>query len=135
MSPRPPRVLVHFPAVPPVYDVTRAALALFQEARPKGGSMPGYLIANLDVKDAATFSAYREQVEPVLKRYGARYLVRGGAIETLEGGLPLKRLVVLEFPTLDAARRFYHSADYAAVKHLRHASVSSDLFLVDGYSG
>jgi uncharacterized protein (DUF1330 family) len=126
---------VHFPAVTPVYDVTRAAPASVRETRHKGGSMPGYLIANLDVKDAATFSAYREQVEPVLKRYGARYLVRGGAIETLEGDLPLRRLVVLEFPTLDAARRFYHSADYAPVRKLRHASVNSDLILVDGYSG
>jgi len=97
--------------------------------------MPGYLIANLDVKDAATFTQYSEQVGPVLKRYGARFLVRGGAIEALEGDLPLKRLVVLEFPTLDAARRFYNSADYAPVKKLRHASAKSDLIIVDGYSG
>ena len=61
--------------------------------------------------------------------------MRGGAIENLEGGLPVKRLIVLEFPTLDAARRFYHSADYAPVKKLRLASTSTDLFLIDGYSG
>ncbi len=94
--------------------------------------MPGYLIANLDVTDAALFSEYREKVEPVLARYGARWLVRGGAIETLEGGLPLKRLVVLEFASLDAARRFYHSADYAPLIKLRLASTNSDLVLVDG---
>lgn len=97
--------------------------------------MPGYLIANLDVTDAATFNEYRQKVEPVIERYGGRYIVRGGAIETLEGGLPLKRLVVLEFPTLDAARRFYHSADHAPLKKLRHGNTNSDLVLIEGYTG
>jgi uncharacterized protein (DUF1330 family) len=97
--------------------------------------MPGYLIANLDVRDAAVFGEYRDKVAPVIARYGGRYLVRGGAIETLEGGLPLKRLVVLEFPSLDAARSFYHSAEYAPVMKLRFASTVSDIVLVDGYSG
>jgi len=97
--------------------------------------MPGYLIANLDVKDATVFDWYRQKVAPIIEQYGGRYLVRGGAIERLEGGLPLKRLIVLEFPDLAAARRFYHSADYAPVMKLRFASANSDVVLVDGHDG
>ena len=97
--------------------------------------MPGYLIANLDIKDAAIFDQYRQKVSPIIAQYGGRYLVRGGVAETLEGTLPLKRLVVLEFPSLDAARRFYHSPDYAPVMKLRLASAQSEIVLVDGYAG
>jgi uncharacterized protein (DUF1330 family) len=97
--------------------------------------MPGYLIANLDITDAAVFDQYREKVTPIIAQYGGRYLVRGGAVEALEGTLPLHRLVVLEFPSLDAARRFYHSADYAPVMKLRFASAQSDIVLVDGVAG
>lgn len=97
--------------------------------------MPGYLIANLDVHDPALYDQYRQKVPPIIAKYGGRYLVRGTDIETVEGGLPLKRLVVLEFPSLDAARRFYHSEEYAPVMALRIASTKSDIILVDGYSG
>lgn len=97
--------------------------------------MPGYLIANIEVKDAAIFDEYRQKVAPVIARYGGRYIVRGGAIETLEGSWPLKRLVVLEFPSLDAARRFYDSVEYAPLLKLRLAGTRSDVVLVDGYAG
>jgi uncharacterized protein (DUF1330 family) len=97
--------------------------------------MPGYLIANLEVTDPVVYEQYRQKVPPIIAQYGGRYLVRGGAIETVEGGLPLKRLVVLEFPSLDAARRFYNGKEYAPVKALRVASTKSDIILVDGYGG
>ncbi len=97
--------------------------------------MPGYLIANLDVHDAATYDKYRREVPAVIAHYGGRYLVRGGAIDAREGTLPLKRVVVLEFPTLDAARRFYDSMEYAPLKALRLASTTSDVALIEGYAG
>ena len=68
--------------------------------------MRGYLIANLDIHDQPTFQRYREEVVPLIARYGGRYIVRGGEVESLEGDLGFKRLIVLEFPTLDAARAF-----------------------------
>lgn len=97
--------------------------------------MPGYLIANIEVHDAAVYDQYREKVPPIIAQYGGRYIVRGGTLEAVEGALPLKRLVVLEFPSLDAARRFYNSKEYEPVKALRLASTKSDIVLVDGYTG
>ncbi len=97
--------------------------------------MPGYLIANIDVKDPAKFEEYRQKVAPVIAKFGGRYLVRGGEVRPLEGNLGLHRLVVLEFPTLEVAQRFYDSAEYRPLLELRSASTRSDVVLAQGYSG
>ena len=96
--------------------------------------MAGYLIANIEVKDPAKFEEYRQKVVPVIKKFGGRYLVRGGDVRRLEGNLPLKRVVVLEFPTVEAAQRFYDSAEYRPILNLRLASTQSDVMVVQGYS-
>lgn len=96
--------------------------------------MAGYLIANLDVTDATKFEEYREKVRPLIEKFGGRYLVRGGELRRLEGNLPLHRLVVLEFPTLEAAQRFYDSAEYRPILKLRLDSARSDVVLAEGYS-
>ena len=94
--------------------------------------MPAYLVARIEVRDAAGFDAYREAVTPVIAAFGGRYLVRGGAMDVLEGPVPPGRLVVVEFPTMDAARAFYGSADYAPVLKLRVDSTVSEVVLVEG---
>src|SRR5438552_18597368 len=96
--------------------------------------MAGYLIANIDVKDAAKFEENRQKVVPVIEKFGGRYLVRGGELRRLEGNLPLSRLVILEFPTIDAAQKFYDSAEYAPILKLRLDSTRSEVVLVEGYS-
>jgi len=63
-------------------------------------------IANIDVKDPAKFEEYRRNVVPVIEKFGGRYLIRGGDVRRPEGNLPLKRVVVLEFPTVEAAQQF-----------------------------
>jgi uncharacterized protein (DUF1330 family) len=97
--------------------------------------MAGYLIANIEVKDPAKFEEYRQKVVPVIEKFGGRYLIRGGDVRHLEGNLPLQRLVVLEFPTLEAVQRFYNSAEYEPILKLRLASTRSDVVLAQGYSG
>jgi len=97
--------------------------------------MAGYLIANIDVKDQAKFEEYRQRVVPIIKKFGGRYLVRGGDVRRLEGNLPLNRLVVLEFATVEAAQQFYDSAEYQPILNLRLASTQSDVVVVQGYSG
>ncbi len=97
--------------------------------------MPGYLIANLDIHDAAMYDQYRQKVGAVIAQYGGRFIVRGGAIEPVEGNVPWKRVVVLEFPTYDAARSFYHSKEYAPLIALRGGAAKSEIVLVEGYSG
>jgi uncharacterized protein (DUF1330 family) len=94
--------------------------------------MAGYLIVELDVHDAAAFEEYRKQVPATIAKYGGRYLVRGGTCETVEGDWNPKRVVVLEFPSVEQARKFYDSPDYGPQKALRFRSASSKAILVEG---
>ncbi len=95
--------------------------------------MKGYLIANLDVQDQPTFQRYREQVVPLIARFGGRQIIRGGDVQNVEGNLGLKRLIVIEFPSIDAAREFYECAEYQPMKALRLQSTNSEIALVVGY--
>lgn len=96
--------------------------------------MAGYLIANIEVTDPAGFEEYRQKVPAVIAQFGGRYIVRGGDARTLEGNLPLHRLVVLEFPTREAAQSFYDSPEYQPLLRLRLASTRSDVVIASGDS-
>jgi len=94
--------------------------------------MSAYLIAEIEVTDSATYEEYRKQVPAVVNKYGGKFLVRGGKSESLEGGWSPKRLVVLEFPSLDQARTFYRSSDYAPLIKLRQKASRGKLVIVEG---
>jgi uncharacterized protein (DUF1330 family) len=94
--------------------------------------MPAYVVLDIDVTDPETYAKYRELGPPTVATYGGRYLVRGGAVEALEGSWLPARLVVLEFPTLEAGRAWWGSAEYAPAKALREASARTRLLLVEG---
>ena len=94
--------------------------------------MAAYLIANLQVTDPERFNQYREQVAPMIARFGGRYLVRGGKVEVVEGNPGLHRVVILEFPTVERLREFYGSPDYAPLLALRGACTVSDVAFVEG---
>jgi uncharacterized protein (DUF1330 family) len=94
--------------------------------------MPAYLIAQIDVHDPAGFEKYRTRVTPVVEAHGGRYLVRTDSLERLEGAEPKQRLVILEFPSMDAAQSFYRSVDYAPLLRQRLASATSDIVLSEG---
>ena len=94
--------------------------------------MPAYLIAEIEVTDPAGFDEYRQLVPATIQQYGGRYVVRGGATEVLEGDWQPKRVVVLEFPSLEQAKRWYHSDEYAPVKDIRLKTASTRLVLVQG---
>ena len=94
--------------------------------------MPAYLIANVTVTDPERYAAYRAQAPAVIARYGGRYLVRAGQVHQLEGDMALDRVVVLEFPTLEAAQAFYASADYAPLRQIRQQAARSSIVLVEG---
>lgn len=94
--------------------------------------MPAYVIAEVDVTDPATYEEYRKLVPPTIARHGGKFLVRGGAVETKEGGWQPKRLVVLEFASMDQARKWYHSPEYAPALALRLKAARSKVLLVEG---
>ena len=95
--------------------------------------MSAYLIANIEVTDPDGFAAYGRLVAPLVASTGGRYLVRGGAPAKVEGDLPLKRLVILEYPTMAALRAFYDGTAYAPIKAMREKASKSDISLVEGY--
>jgi uncharacterized protein (DUF1330 family) len=94
--------------------------------------MPAYVIADVTVTDAATMEEYRTQVPATLEKYGGRFLVRGGAHETVEGDWRPNRLVVLEFGSLDEAKRWYDSEEYRLPKALRLRAGRTNLVMVEG---
>jgi uncharacterized protein (DUF1330 family) len=96
--------------------------------------MPAYVIANVNVQDAATFEEYRKHVPATIAKHGGRYLVRGGRVERVEGSWSPTRLVVLEFPSMDQARRWYDSEEYRGPKALRMKCAMTDVVLVEGVS-
>jgi len=94
--------------------------------------MAGYVVAEVEVTDSAVYEEYRKIVPATVAKYGGKYLVRGGAVERKEGGWEPKRLVVLEFPSLDQARTWYHSPEYAPALALRLKAARSKVLLVEG---
>ena len=94
--------------------------------------MAAYLIANVEVTDAQAYQDYRDKVPAVIAAHGGRYLVRGGAVERLEGDAAVHRVVVLEFASMAKLRAFYDSADYQHLVALRKKGSRADLFAVAG---
>jgi uncharacterized protein (DUF1330 family) len=96
--------------------------------------MPAYLIADVTPTDQATMDEYRKQVPATVAKYGGRFLVRGGAHQVVEGDWKPNRLVVIEFPSLEQARRWYDSEEYKGPKALRIQAGRTNLVMVEGTS-
>jgi uncharacterized protein (DUF1330 family) len=94
--------------------------------------MAAYLIVDIDVKNPDGYDEYRRQVPATLAKYGGRFVVRGGVSETLEGDWAPKRVVVVEFPTMEALKRWYHSPEYTPLIALRQQHSTGDVIAVEG---
>ena len=94
--------------------------------------MPAYIIVDISISDPVAYARYRELAPPSIAAYGGRYLARGGATETLEGDWRPSRLVVLEFDSMERARDWWSSPEYAPAKALRFQCADADMLLVDG---
>ena len=94
--------------------------------------MAAYVIATIEVADPVNFEVYRGQVPATIEQYGGKYLVRGGEVEVVEGDQPARRTVVLEFASMEQARGWYYSDEYAGPRELRIKSTISNVMIVDG---
>lgn len=94
--------------------------------------MAAYVIVNVEVTDPVRYEEYKKQAAPTVHEHGGRYIARGGRAEVLEGTWSPSRVVVLEFPTVEQARRWWNSDSYAPAKALRQATARTDMMLVEG---
>lgn len=94
--------------------------------------MPAYVIADIEVTDPIRYEEYKGLVPLSIAKYGGRYIARGGEVHVLEGAWTPNRLVILEFPSLDRARQWWASAEYARAKALRQATSAGNLVVIDG---
>ena len=94
--------------------------------------MSAYIFVSVEVHDSVRYEEYRKTVLPTIEAYGGKFLVRGGKMEVLEGGWPQRRIVIVEFPSADKARAWWHSPEYAAPKALRQATSHTEMILVEG---
>ncbi|MGH7110244.1 MAG: DUF1330 domain-containing protein [Stellaceae bacterium] len=94
--------------------------------------MPAYLIADVEVTDPAGYEPYRPLAAASIARFGGRFLVRGGGAELLEGAPAPNRTVVIEFPDIETARRWYRSEEYQRALKIRQAASRGRLILVEG---
>ena len=94
--------------------------------------MAAYVIVDIEVTDPAGYDEYRQRVPATLAAHGGRFLVRGGALEVVEGSWRPRRLVVLEFPSLAQARRWYDSEEYREPKAMRLRTSKANVVFVEG---
>lgn len=96
--------------------------------------MPAYVLAEVQVTNPEGYKGYTAVVGESIQKYGGRFLVRGGAAHPLEGEWPQQRRVVIEFPSVEAARNWWDSPEYATAKELRRANSTGRLILLEGVS-
>ena len=93
----------------------------------------GYVVVNVHVNDTEHYPEYARLAFDTVTKFGGRYLVRGGKPVIAEGAPKLERFVIVEFPSLEQARRWYDSDEYRPVRALRHKYADTDLFFIEGH--
>jgi uncharacterized protein (DUF1330 family) len=96
--------------------------------------MPAYVIAEIEVTNPGGYQEYTAMVPATIEKYGGRFLVRGGKAHAMEGEWPERRRVIIEFPSIDAAKRWWDSPEYEKPKALRRANSNGRLIFLEGVS-
>lgn len=94
--------------------------------------MSAYVIVDIDVKDPEGYARYRDLAPASIAQYGGKYLARGGKTEVLEGNWQPRRLVILEFESVERAKAWLHSPEYADARKLRHQYANSNMVVIEG---
>lgn len=94
--------------------------------------MAAYVIARITVTDWEKYKDYVKATPAAIAKYGGKFLSRGGEMITLEGPEETQRVVLIEFPSLDQAKKFYHSPEYQAARKLRLKVSTAQLIAIEG---
>jgi len=94
--------------------------------------MAAYVINDMEVLDPQGLEDYKKLSPPTVAQYGGKFLARGGAMKKLEGDWQPKRLVILEFPSLEQAEAWINSPEYATPRKMRQKASRSNIVVVEG---
>jgi uncharacterized protein (DUF1330 family) len=94
----------------------------------------GYWIVRVSVRDEERYPEYLAAARPAFEKFGAKFLVRGGAFESMEGAAR-ERNVVVEFKDYATALACYRSAEYAAARPIRQKHADADFIVIEGAAG
>ncbi len=94
--------------------------------------MSAYIIADVDVTDPQQYEEYKRWSSAAIQAHGAEVLVRGGAVTVLEGDWQPSRIVVLRFPSVEAARAFHDSPEYRRAREARAGAAVMRMIAVEG---
>jgi uncharacterized protein (DUF1330 family) len=94
--------------------------------------MSAYVVVQVNVKDPVRYADYKAMVPASLEKYGGRFVVRGGQVHSMEGTWAPARFVLVEFPSVERAKAWWASPEYAEAKALRQATADSELIIVEG---
>jgi len=97
--------------------------------------MPAYIIVEVSIHSPKEYEDYKKLTPASLIPFEGKFVVRGGQAENLEGDWNPERIVVLEFPTLEKAKAWWNSEQYAPAKALRHRTAYSKMIVVPGFEG
>jgi uncharacterized protein (DUF1330 family) len=96
--------------------------------------MAAYIILRISVNDPEKLMAYQKVAPSIIAKYEGKILARGGEVATLEGATEKRRIVMIEFPSMEKAKRFYHSPEYTEAIELRKSAAEFDAIALDGLS-
>ena len=91
-----------------------------------------YIIAQASVTNPEQYEGYKALAGAAVSKYGGKYIVRGGATHLLEGDWAPPRLVILEFDSVEQAKRFYDSPEYRAAREQRLGAAQMNMLVVEG---
>ena len=94
--------------------------------------MAAYFIVHSTISDECQYQKYRDAVIPLMARFGGKIIVRGAKVEALEGRHDGRRMVIFEFPSMDAINAFWNSPDYVPVKKISEGAAALDVWAVEG---
>jgi uncharacterized protein (DUF1330 family) len=94
--------------------------------------MSAYVIVEIDIVDPAGYEEYKQLAGATVERYGGKYIVRGGAVETLEGDWKPKRIVVLQFDSMQRAKEWLNCEEYREPRKMRHRTARTRMVVVEG---
>ena len=94
--------------------------------------MSAYVIVEIDVVDPVGYEDYKKRASATVEKHGGKYIVRGGKTEVLEGGWQPKRIVVLQFDSMQRAKDWLHCEEYREPRKMRHRTARTNMILVEG---